>query len=31
MKTYGITHLLTFEKGNFTRFQGITVVAPSDV
>jgi len=31
MKTYGITHLLTFEKGNFTRFQGITIVAPSDV
>jgi len=31
MKVYGVTRLLTFEKGNFTRFQGITVVAPSDV
>ena len=31
MKTYGITHLLTFEKGNFTRFPGITVVAPDEV
>ncbi len=31
MKTCSVTHLLTFEKGNFTRFQGITVVAPSDV
>ena len=31
MKTFGITHLLTFEKGNFTRFPGITVVAPDEI
>ena len=31
MKRYGITRLLTFEKGNFTRFQGISIVAPPDV
>jgi predicted nucleic acid-binding protein len=31
MNAYGITHLLTFEKGNFTRFPGITIVSPGDV
>lgn len=31
MKTFGLTHLLTFEKRNFTRFPGITVVAPDEV
>jgi predicted nucleic acid-binding protein len=31
MNAYGITHLLTFEKGNFNRFPGITVVSPSEI
>ncbi len=31
MNAYGITHLLTFEKGNFTRFSGITIVSPGEV
>lgn len=31
MNAYGITHLLTFEKGNFKRFPGITVVSPSEI
>jgi predicted nucleic acid-binding protein len=31
MNAYGITHLLTFEKANFTRFPGITIVSPGDV
>jgi predicted nucleic acid-binding protein len=31
MNAYGVTHLLTFEKGNFKRFPGITVVSPGEI
>ena len=31
MNVQGITHLLTFNKGDFKRFPGITVFLPSDV
>ena len=31
MKVHGITHLLTFNGGDFKRFQGITVVSPTEV
>ena len=31
MKVHGITHLLTFNVGDFKRFQGITVVAPDEI
>jgi predicted nucleic acid-binding protein len=31
MKVYGITHLLTFNAEDFTRYPGITVVAPQHV
>ena len=29
--SHGVTHLLTFNGSDFTRFQGITVVSPEDV
>jgi predicted nucleic acid-binding protein len=31
MNVYGITQLLTFDKGDFKRFPGITALAPADV
>jgi predicted nucleic acid-binding protein len=31
MKVYGITHLLTFNVKDFSRYQDITVVTPEDV
>lgn len=31
MNIHGITHLLTFNKDDFKRFPGITVLLPSDV
>ncbi|MFN0112238.1 MAG: type II toxin-antitoxin system VapC family toxin [Blastocatellia bacterium] len=31
MKVHGITHLLTFNVGDFKRFQAITVVSPNEV
>ncbi len=31
MKEHGVTHLLTFNVGNFLAKLGITVVVPSDV
>ncbi len=31
MKVHGITHLLTFNTGDFKRYDGITVVNPSSV
>jgi predicted nucleic acid-binding protein len=31
MKVHGITHLLTFNVGDFKRFQQITVVSPTEV
>lgn len=31
MKVHGITHLLTFNVGDFKRFQQITVVSPNEV
>jgi predicted nucleic acid-binding protein len=31
MKVYGITHLLTFNTEDFTRYLDITVVAPQYV
>ena len=31
MKVYGITHLLTFNAKDFTRYPDITVVAPQHV
>lgn len=31
MKVHGITHLLTFNTGDFKRFQQITVVSPNEV
>ena len=31
MKVHGITNLLTFNKNDFKRFSGITVLSPSEV
>ncbi len=31
MKVHGITHLLTFNKNDFKRYPGITVLLPSEV
>jgi predicted nucleic acid-binding protein len=31
MNAYGITHLLTFNTGDFERYPGITVVDPANV
>lgn len=31
MQVYGVTHLLTFNKPDFNRFQGLTAVSPADV
>ncbi|MEP7342201.1 MAG: PIN domain-containing protein [Acidobacteriota bacterium] len=31
MKVHGITHLLTFNVGDFKRFQQITVISPTEV
>lgn len=31
MKVHGITHLLTFTVGDFKRFQGITIVSPTEI
>jgi predicted nucleic acid-binding protein len=31
MKVHGITHLLTFNGGDFKRFPGITVVSPTEI
>jgi predicted nucleic acid-binding protein len=31
MKTYGVTHLLTLNPGDFVRYPGITVIHPQDV
>jgi hypothetical protein len=31
MKVYGITHLLTFNAEDFTRYPDITVVGPQHV
>lgn len=31
MRTHGLTHLLTFNTADFTRFPGITVVDPASV
>lgn len=31
MNVRGITHLLTFNKNHFKRFQGITVLSPAEV
>ena len=31
MNVHQISHLLTFNKGDFTRYSGITVLLPSDV
>jgi predicted nucleic acid-binding protein len=31
MLTHGVTHLLTFNPGDFTRYPGITVVHPQDI
>ena len=31
MRVHGVTHLLTFNTQDFTRFSGITAVHPRDV
>lgn len=31
MKVHGVTHLLTFNVGDFKRFQHITVISPTEV
>jgi predicted nucleic acid-binding protein len=31
MKAYGMTHLLTMNKSDFVRYQGITAMEPCDV
>ncbi len=31
MKIHGITHLLTFNSSDFSRYPGITVMQPQDV
>lgn len=31
MKAHGVTHLLTFNTGDFARYQGITVVTPDSI
>jgi predicted nucleic acid-binding protein len=31
MLAHGVTHLLTFNPGDFTRYPGITVVHPQDI
>jgi predicted nucleic acid-binding protein len=31
MKIHGITHLLTFNSSDFSRYAGITVMQPQDV
>jgi predicted nucleic acid-binding protein len=31
MNAHGITHLLTFNSGDFKRFQGIIALSPQDV
>jgi predicted nucleic acid-binding protein len=31
MRVYGLTHILTLNPGDFTRFPGITVVRPQDL
>ncbi len=31
MLAHGVTHILTFNTGDFTRYQGITAVSPTDM
>lgn len=31
MRAYGISHIMTFNTGDFARFPGITVIQPADV
>ena len=31
MLAHGVTHILTFNTGDFTRYQGITAVSPADM
>ena len=31
MEAHGLTHLLTFNAGDFARFPGVTCVEPADI